>query len=85
MDNTTENSFVVRLAEYGDCWLADWSGDPGRTVCLKHAKTWRSKASAQRAAIRAHKAYRWRKRGVAEPVEVVTTIRALAHSAGGEA
>lgn len=54
----THHRFVVRLAEYGDCWLADWLGDPGRTVCLKSAKTWRTKESAQRAARREHKRYR---------------------------
>ena len=85
METVTENRFVVRLAEYGNCWLADWRGDPGRTVCIKSAKTWGSKASALRAARRAHKAYNWRRIGVVEPVEIVTSIRALAHSAGGEA
>lgn len=84
-DTTTERRFVVRMAEYGNCWLANWSGDPGRTLCLRAAKTWRSKASAQRAANRAHKAYNWRKIGVVEAVEVVTTIRPAPQTDRGEA
>lgn len=59
--------FVVRLAEYGNCWLAPWSGDPGRTVVLENAKRYKTRKTAMVAARREHKRYNWRKIGIVEP------------------
>jgi hypothetical protein len=36
-------------------WLADWKGDPGRTMDAEHAKVCASEASANRALKRARK------------------------------
>jgi len=68
--------YVVRLAEYGNCWLADWGGDPGRTLVENSAKLWSTKRAAERAAKVAKKLYPWRMIGVVERVAVtIKTIR----------
>ena len=37
--------FVVEISK--DCWLARWTGDPGRTCVLKSAKVYKSKQGAK--------------------------------------
>ena len=34
---------------YEKYWLAPWSGDPGRTLCIESAKVFLSEKSAQKA------------------------------------
>ncbi len=45
--------YIVKLEE--KCWLAPWSGDPGRTVVDKNAKVFLSKAGAKLAMGKAQK------------------------------
>lgn len=40
----TQYEFVVELQD--GCWLADWEGDPGRTLRLGNAKLFRSEQDA---------------------------------------
>ncbi len=39
--------FIVKLHER--CWLADWEGDPGRTIKYENAKKYKSELAAERA------------------------------------
>ena len=39
--------FLVELEK--DCWVADWDGDPGRTVVKKNAQRFRTQKSAEKA------------------------------------
>ena len=45
--------YIVRLQP--GCWLAPWSGDPGRTLVLASARVYRSEAAAKGALTRARK------------------------------
>lgn len=45
--------FVVKLQR--GCWLADWPGDPGRTLVIDNAKRFDSFEKAARALMRARK------------------------------
>ena len=48
MKNTKK--YVVQSSNGGDpYWLAGWSGDPGRTLCIENAKVFNSEKSAQNA------------------------------------
>jgi len=51
--------FVVAISE--DCWLAPWTGDPGRTCLIENAKRYKSEAAAKRALSTAAKRYKFRK------------------------
>ena len=31
-----------------NCWIADWEGDPGRTLLLENAKTYKNHNAAQK-------------------------------------
>ena len=42
------------LLEKG-CWLADWSGDPGRTILEENAKEFKTRRSANMAIKRARR------------------------------
>jgi exoribonuclease R len=44
--------FVVKINDY---WLADWEGDPGRTLVLNNAKTFKTNESGKRALKKATK------------------------------
>ena len=50
--------FVVAISE--DCWLAPWTGDPGRTCLIENAKRYKTEAAAKRALSIAAKRYRFR-------------------------
>jgi len=45
--------YIVKL-ENG-CWIADWEGDPGRTVVEENAKLFTSYSSAKKALEKARK------------------------------
>jgi len=45
--------YIVELEE--KVWIAYWSGDPGRTLCKKHAKVFNTERLAQRALKKAQK------------------------------
>lgn len=38
--------FIVELEE--NCWIADWEGDPGRTVVKENAKTFKTEKEAEK-------------------------------------
>lgn len=39
--------FIAQLEEH--VWIADWSGDPGRTLKIENAKVFNNKSTAWRA------------------------------------
>ena len=43
------------------CWLAPWSGDPGRTLVEANARRYKTAGAARGALTRARKMFRWRK------------------------
>ena len=43
------------------CWLAPWTGDPGRTAVGANAKRYKTEGAAKAALTRARKAFRWRR------------------------
>ena len=43
--------YIVELQK--GCWIADWEGDPGRTIMKENAKLFHSKWKAENALIRA--------------------------------
>lgn len=45
--------FIVRISER--CWLAEWTGDPGRTLVRESAKRFNSVAAARKALAMARK------------------------------
>ncbi len=52
-----KNGYIVELQP--GCWLAPWSGDPGRTLVRASAKTFDSESAARRA-IRRHRSVYFR-------------------------
>jgi hypothetical protein len=40
--------YCIRVGSHHDCWIADWDGDPGRTLGKEHAKTFRSELAADK-------------------------------------
>ena len=51
--------FVVAISD--DCWLAPWSGDPGRTCLIENAKRYKTEPAARRALSIAAKKYKFRR------------------------
>ena len=43
--------YIIKLQE--GCWIADWEGDPGRTIIKENAKLFHGKRKAANALIRA--------------------------------
>jgi len=39
--------FCIKVQANHDCWIADWDGDPGRTLVKENAKTFKSKSEAE--------------------------------------
>lgn len=50
--------FVVAISD--DCWLAPWSGDPGRTCLIENAKRYKTESAARHALSIAAKKYTFR-------------------------
>ena len=40
--------WCIKVKANKDCWIADWDGDPGRTLVKKHAKTFINKSDAEK-------------------------------------
>ena len=40
--------FCIKVQANHDCWIADWDGDPGRTLVKENAKTFKSKSDAEK-------------------------------------
>lgn len=40
--------FCIKVQANQDCWVADWDGDPGRTLVKEYAKTFKSKSFAEK-------------------------------------
>ena len=51
--------FVVEISQ--GCWLAPWTGDPGRTLLLANARRYKTKWSAARALSIAARRYKFLK------------------------
>ena len=47
----TTRSFIVEIED--NCWLAPWSGDPGRTVVEQHAQRFATEHAALMAMVAA--------------------------------
>lgn len=39
--------FILKFSDY-DCWIAPWSGDPGRTLVRDSAKDFPTRENAQK-------------------------------------
>lgn len=40
--------WCIRVQAKNDCWIADWEGDPGRTLVKESAKIFNSKKDAEK-------------------------------------
>ena len=40
--------FCIKVQANHDCWIADWDGDPGRTLVKGNAKTFKRKSDADK-------------------------------------
>lgn len=40
--------YLIRVQANHDCWIADWDGDPGRTLVKKNARVYSSKYLADK-------------------------------------
>ena len=43
-----EGLWCIKVKANHDCWIADWEGDPGRTLVKENAKTFKSKTEAEK-------------------------------------
>ena len=43
-----EGLWCIKVQANHDCWIADWDGDPGRTLVKENAKTFKSKKDAEK-------------------------------------
>lgn len=43
-----EGLWVIKVQANHDCWIADWEGDPGRTLVKENAKTFTKKSDAEK-------------------------------------
>lgn len=43
-----EGLWCIKVQANHDCWIADWEGDPGRTLVKENAKTFKSKKEAEK-------------------------------------
>jgi hypothetical protein len=43
-----EGLWCIKVQANHDCWIADWEGDPGRTLVKENAKTFKSKSDAEK-------------------------------------
>jgi hypothetical protein len=43
-----EGLWCIKVQANHDCWIADWEGDPGRTLVKENAKTFKSKTEAEK-------------------------------------
>lgn len=39
---------LIRVQANHDCWIAEWEGDPGRTLIKKSAKVYPNKKTAEK-------------------------------------
>jgi hypothetical protein len=51
--------YIVKISS--KCWLADWEGDPGRTIVESNAKVFNDLADAHKAKEEVAKEYSWRR------------------------
>ena len=42
-----EGLWCIKVQANHDCWIADWEGDPGRTLVKENTKTFKSKTEAE--------------------------------------
>lgn len=40
--------YCIKVQANHDCWIADWDGDPGRTLVKENAKTFKRKSDAEK-------------------------------------
>jgi hypothetical protein len=40
--------YCIKVQANHDCWIADWNGDPGRTLVKENAKTFKRKSDAEK-------------------------------------
>ena len=40
--------YCIKVKASFDCWIANWEGDPGRTLIKENAKKFRSKSKAEK-------------------------------------
>lgn len=40
--------YCIKVQANHDCWIADWDGDPGRTLVRENAKTFKRKSDAEK-------------------------------------
>ena len=43
-----EGLWCIRVQANHYCWIADWEGDPGRTLVKENAKTFKLKTDAEK-------------------------------------
>ena len=43
-----EGLWCIKVQANHDCWIADWDGDPGRTLVKENAKTFSNKSDAEK-------------------------------------
>ncbi len=47
-DARAERLWCIKVKADKNCWIADWDGDPGRTLVRKNAKTFINKSDAEK-------------------------------------
>ncbi len=53
-EKRVQSVYIVECISKGQSWwLADWEGDPGRTLVIENAKVYKTEASAKAAITRA--------------------------------
>ena len=40
--------WCIKVQANNECWIADWDGDPGRTLVKENAKTFPNKSDAEK-------------------------------------
>jgi len=40
--------YCIKVQANNECWIADWDGDPGRTIVKENAKTFKRKLDAEK-------------------------------------
>lgn len=40
--------YCIKVQANHECWIADWDGDPGRTLVRESAKTFKRKSDAEK-------------------------------------
>jgi len=44
----TDINFCIKVQANHDCWIADWEGDPGRTLVKENAKLFKTEIEAEK-------------------------------------